>query len=994
MANGCTCSSLTCCGCCEGITQETPQTIGNRPGLSAIAYRTGTYTTFYQTLLARIAQSRQPSLRQLRSREPDDFTIALLDAFSVMGDVLTFYTERIANESYLGTATETRSIAWLANLVGYRMSPGVAADVSLAFTIDAAAGAYGTVINTPPNPMLAQVFAAPQALPAGAQSMPEQIPSTIIPVGTQVQSIPGPGQLPQTFETVAEIDARPEWNTMGPQLIQPQTIGSQFTSGAATSVLLTGSVTNLKNGDWLLLVPPPSSPSATPAPLQPFSVQAITVSSDGKTTEVDLAQSSASPTWPVYSPSLFTDGVPSSASPGSETTLQAAADLPSAAALLANPNYAWEAGDILAAAMANQWPLDQLGTLVNQLVANAPNAQGSVYAFRQQAAPFGYNAPNYYSLPPILLYGNTAESATLSPPNATIPPAYPNPWDNNPSTGGGEWNLSDWGSDSSGNAYLYLDNVYSQIVPGSYVTLISTLDGVQPATFQVAGNLPVTYQNFTLSAKVSQLTLSPVGSTSVADLVSFQLRSTTILCQAESLPLSEVPITLPNVGGGTANAVITLGAAYLGLLPGQQIVVSGTTLSQTAGNPAGPPAAEIHALTAVQICGGFTVVTLEAPLAYLYQRATLSINANVAPATHGQTVSQTLGSGDGTQAFQSFVLSQSPLTYVQADSSTTSTGAPQIIPGAASTLTVYVDGVEWTEVPFFYGHGPTEHIFITSQDSSGVTTVTFGDGITGSRLPTGTANVTATYRFGIGTVGLVNANQLTQLMSRPLGVRSVNNPLPSSGAADPQDLDSGRGCATLDIMTLGRVVSLEDYQDFALSIPGIGKALATWTWDGQQRVVVLTVAGADGPIDQSDSIIATLQGSIANASEPDVEVFVKAYAPVYFKLIASVQISPLYQIALVEPTIEAALRQTFSFAARSFGQPVYQSEIIAAIQEVPGVVDVVLNDMYNSSAGGPSLQKQLAATVPQAGSRGQIVAAQLLTLDPGPLTLTVTTVPS
>src|SRR5208283_253166 len=170
-----------------------------------------------------------------------------------------------------------------------------------------------------------------------------------------------------------------------------------------------------------------------------------------------------------------------------------------------------------------------------------------------------------------------------------------------------------------------------------------------------------------------------------------------------------------------------------------------------------------------------------------------------------------------------------PLTYVQADNAA----------GSTSTLRVYVDGVQWSEAPFFYSHGPTEHIFITSQDDNGVTTVTFGDGITGSRLPTGTANIAATYRFGIGTAGLVNAAQLSQLMSRPLGVRSVTNPLPSSGAADPQDLDSGRACATLPIMTLGRVVSLEDYQDFALAIPGIGKALATWTWDGQQRVVVL-----------------------------------------------------------------------------------------------------------------------------------------------------------
>jgi uncharacterized phage protein gp47/JayE len=157
-------------------------------------------------------------------------------------------------------------------------------------------------------------------------------------------------------------------------------------------------------------------------------------------------------------------------------------------------------------------------------------------------------------------------------------------------------------------------------------------------------------------------------------------------------------------------------------------------------------------------------------------------------------------------------------------------------------------------------------------------------------------------------------------------------------------------------------------------------------------VVVLTIASADGLIDSTEPIIPNLLGSIAKTSESGVNVFIKAYTPINFKLNAVVQIAQGYQTALVQPAIEAALRSTFSFAARSFGQPVYQSEVIAAIQDVPGVVDVVLTEMYNSSDPGPSLQTQLAATVPQTGGRGQIVAAQLLTLDPGPLGLTVTPV--
>ena len=958
MATGCTCTNLTCCGCCEGITQETPRSLQNRPGLSAIAYRVGTYTTFYETLLARIAQSRQPSLRQLRSREPDDFTIALLDAFSVMGDVLTFYSERIANEAYLGTATERRSVAWLANLVGYRMSPGVAADTFLAFNIDPSAGAYAMVINTPPNPMLAQAFTPAQPIATSPQSALDQLPSTIIPVGTQVQSIPGPGETPQTFETVEQISARPEWNTIAPRLIQPQVI-----DGSANSILLSGSVTNLKIGDWLLLVPPGQDP------LKPVSIHAVTVATSGTTTEVDLDGTSTPPPWPSYAPVSFADGVAGGIPQAPEAALQSAVDLPSAAALLADSSTWWDAGDILAAATANQWPLDQLSTLINQLVAARATAQGSVYAFRQQAAPFGYNSPNYYSLPSSLRFENTYPDS--SPPNKDSPAAYPVAWDANSTANTKEFTLDGWGNNT-----LYLDNVYSQIVPRSYIVLAS--ENGSREIFQVQSNATVTHQDFTMSAKVTQLSVQPVNS---ASLGNFKLRSTTILCQAEALPLAQVPITQSDIGGVSSNGVVTLAGAFLGLAAGQQIVISGTTLSPQKGNPSGPPAAEVHTLTDVQVNGGFTILTLDSAPANRYLRATVSINANVASATHGQTVSETLGSGDGTQQFQSFILHQSPLTYIQAET----------ITGSTSTLKVYVDGVQWNEVPYFYGHGATEHIFITSQDDSAVTTVTFGDGVTGSRLPTGTANIAASYRFGIGTTGLVNAGQLSQLMSRPLGVRSVSNPLPSNGAADPQDLDSGRSAATLSIMTLGRVVSLEDYQDFALAFTGIGKALATWTWDGQQRVVVLTVAGADGPIAQTDSILNTLQRSIATWSEPRVAVFLLAYTPIYFNLDAVVQISQSYQLGLIQPAIEAALRQTFSFQARSFGQPVYQSEVIAAIQDVPGVVDVVLS-IYSTSDPSQTPQPQLAATVPQSGSRSQIVPAQLLTLDPGPLGLTVVTV--
>ena len=105
----------------------------------------------------------------------------MLDAWATVADVLTFYQERIANEGYLRTATERRSVLELARLVGYRLRPGVAASAFLAFS-------WIKVV-----PSRSRGARAPQ-------------------------SIPGPGELPQSFETSEPLAARVEWNEIKPRL--------------------------------------------------------------------------------------------------------------------------------------------------------------------------------------------------------------------------------------------------------------------------------------------------------------------------------------------------------------------------------------------------------------------------------------------------------------------------------------------------------------------------------------------------------------------------------------------------------------------------------------------------------------------------------------------------------------------------------------------------------------------------------------------------------
>ena len=73
-----------------------------------------------------------------------------------------------------------------------------------------------------------------------------------------------------------------------------------------------------------------------------------------------------------------------------------------------------------------------------------------------------------------------------------------------------------------------------------------------------------------------------------------------------------------------------------------------------------------------------------------------------------------------------------------------------------------------------------------------------------------------------------------------------STPSPPTGGDDPESLDRARLNAPLTVLTLDRIVSLRDYEDFARAFAGIAKALATWTWDGERQGVFVTVAGVDG----------------------------------------------------------------------------------------------------------------------------------------------------
>ena len=68
-------TELDACGACAGTSPQTPATVANRAGLSAIGYRVGTQPLFKESMQARLG-----TLPELRTRDSGDFTLGLIDA--------------------------------------------------------------------------------------------------------------------------------------------------------------------------------------------------------------------------------------------------------------------------------------------------------------------------------------------------------------------------------------------------------------------------------------------------------------------------------------------------------------------------------------------------------------------------------------------------------------------------------------------------------------------------------------------------------------------------------------------------------------------------------------------------------------------------------------------------------------------------------------------------------------------------------------------------
>jgi predicted phage baseplate assembly protein len=453
----------------------------------------------------------------------------------------------------------------------------------------------------------------------------------------------------------------------------------------------------------------------------------------------------------------------------------------------------------------------------------------------------------------------------------------------------------------------------------------------------------------------------------------FPFRSTTAHVASKKLALADLPIDAPVAAGDTS---IELDRMVIGLAIGQPIALTGKR-----SDLPGVDAAEVVVLADVIHASGRSTLVLQKRLAYSYLRSSLAISANVVHATHGETVNEVLGNGDASIANQSFILKKPPTTFLSAPTAR----------GVVSTLEVRANGVRWDELPSLYDATPDQPVYTTRIDDDAKMRLTFGDGVRGARLPTGTVNVAARYRSGIGPDGEVGAGAVTMLRAMPLGLRGVTNPIAASGAEAPEKLADARRNAPLTLLTFERVVSLLDYENYARAYPGIGKARGDVLWINGASRVHLTVAGATGGMPGAD-VLDHLRASIAGASDPSQRFTATSYAQRYFSLGAAIAVDPRYRFDDVQARVATTLLAAFGFDARDLGQSVTAAEVMALMHTLPGVIAVDILELLPYSDGPQPADTALDA-VPAFGARYDAataaqVPAELLLINPASLTLT------
>jgi hypothetical protein len=775
------------------------------------------FTGFRRALLQPL--DREAALGLWRP-SPGDLGLQALEWWAYLGDILTFYNERIANETYLRTAQFPSSISGLVALLGYQPAPGLAATGQVA----AVRGR-----SHPAEPL-------------------------VLPQGMQISSSATPGVPAQIFEVTSTSTFSGTTNVTA--TLPPDDTLDAGSSGQA-SVLLAGKVTAAKPGDRLVLV---SSGWAG-------------TGNNWSLVTVDTAVPETDPgTGAVNTRVTFTSAIVWGTASATASSGERSAGV-----------HFTESEGVVSAGSGRSESLTGAGSLRWWVRGRSPSP----------AAPHTGPADSYALLRP------TASASLWSLANSVSPSA----------------------AVSGDGSTAHLSTTVRAIRPGDMVLF----DGGSGAASVLA--VVTTAQDKTGMTPFPE-TLSPPAPDIIIPYTELGLASddpATVAGYSGDPQAVTVRYGFRPVGTVIPNPVGSLSSLPAEVsVPGSFVLPAGVTSAFLVD-------ANGSAVLVGLAPGGTGTLILTAaasqPSTFAPQLAVpFTLYLDLVPVARGVTVnSETLGSGNAAVASQSFTLQKSPLSYL-------ASGA-----GWVSTLTVYVDGVKWTEVPTMYGQAPTAQVYVIERSADQTATVRFGDGVNGARLTSGSGNVVATYRYGSGAAR-PPAGRLTTAINQQPNLASLQNPVAVSGGNDPQSPADVKANAPASVLSFGRAISAVDYEVVASQAPGVTRARAYWTFDtDRQRNLVKIYVN-----DDAGGVQAAAQ-ALAGADDPNRPVVVSAAQPIDVSLSCTLVVDPSRRvddvIAAATTSVVSPTAGAFSPERMGIGQWLYRSYVEAALS-VPGVIAV------------------------------------------------------
>ncbi|MBT8339967.1 MAG: hypothetical protein HKP58_05150, partial [Desulfatitalea sp.] len=328
-------------------------------------------------------------------------------------------------------------------------------------------------------------------------------------------------------------------------------------------------------------------------------------------------------------------------------------------------------------------------------------------------------------------------------------------------------------------------------------------------------------------------------------------------------------------------------------------------------------------------------LTLSPKLGKDFTQGNLKLYGNIVPAGHGERQpSALMGSGAGADRKESLILERTEVATIP-DS--------RLARGAREDIAVRIQDELWHAVSHLDESGPADRHYTLSTTQEGHLKLRFGDGRHGRALPPGANNVTVAYRVGAGRNGCVPPNALDRLVHPHPLVASIRQPFKAKGGQDMERREEMRDNASASLLALERCVSVSDFEQLANQHRAIIKARAFYTIGGAGRFDRVTVVAVMTEGDEIDTILQKeLCDYLQRRAVPTVRVAVAKHESKEVKLKIDIRVdSGRYEADKVQAAVKTALAETFGVVKRRIGEPLYLSEVYAAVEAVVGVEDCV-----------------------------------------------------